>query len=247
MNKGSLYVAMTKTSENVLAQSVRVNNLTQGNTPGFRATLVGERAIPAYGVGLPTTVFVGAENTGYDFTSGPVQYTGNSLDVAVNGEGWIAVQGDNGEEAYTRRGDLQVVDGLLKNGAGNVVIGDGGIINIPAAKDISITDDGTVKVTLLGTTATTVIAGKIKLVKAEPRILARREDGLFGKQDGMVLEKDPSVKLTTGGFEQSNVKPVAEMIDIINSARMHEIALKLMDKTEENDKTSQQLIQVNAR
>lgn len=244
MNKSSLYVAMTKVSENMLQQAVRTNNLTNSSTPGFRATLAGERAMPMYGDGLPTTVFVGAENTGYDFAPGVIQHTGNSLDIAVNGQGWIAVQGEDGLEGYTRRGDLQINNGMLTNGAGQLVLGDGGPINIAAAKEVNIAEDGTVNVVNLNQGTTMVVAGKIKLVNPEVKSLSKREDGLFVKNDGSVAQADLGVKIKSGGFEQSNVSAINEMIEIIDSARSLEMTLKMMDKVEENDKSSARLLQI---
>lgn len=246
MPSSSLYVAMTKVSESMRAQAVRVNNLANGSTPGFRAALAGERSMPLYGDGFPSTVFVGAETSGYDFSPGMIQHTNNSLDVAINGSGWIAVQGEDGVEGYTRRGDLRIDNGMLVNGAGQQILGDSGPIYIPPAKEINIAEDGSVKVMPLTGGTTTIVAGKIKLVNPDSKMLVKKEDGLFVKNDATLAEIDPSVKVEAGGFELSNVKSVSEMIDIIDSARMLEMALKITEQYEENAKTSEQLLQVSA-
>ncbi len=69
---------------------------------------------------------------GADFTPGAMQQTGRDLDVAVQGQGWIAVQAADGSEAYTRNGSLQVsANGMLQTRNGNAVLGDGGPIAIP--------------------------------------------------------------------------------------------------------------------
>ena len=73
--------------------------------------------MPVFGPGHPSRVYAMAERPGIDLTSGVIQSTGRDLDVAVNGEGWIAVQGNDGKEAYTRAGDLRVSpEGLLQTG-----------------------------------------------------------------------------------------------------------------------------------
>jgi len=73
--------------------------------------------------------------------------TGRDLDVAVDGEGWIAVQAPDGGEAYTRRGDLRLgPGGILVNGAGHPVLGGGGPVSVPPFETLVIGADGTVTI-----------------------------------------------------------------------------------------------------
>jgi flagellar basal-body rod protein FlgF len=103
-----LYVAGSGAQETMYAQSLHANNLANVNTTGFRAQLQNSRSMPVYGPGHPSRVYVGTETPGDNFSSGSFKITGNALDVAISGPGWLAVQAADGSEAYTRRGDLRI-------------------------------------------------------------------------------------------------------------------------------------------
>src|SRR5690606_17663292 len=97
--------------------------------------------------GYPTRAYATAGGAGWNSSIGAVQTTGRPLDVAVDGPGWIAVQARDGREAYTRAGDLRVdADGLLTNGAGHPVLGDGGPIVLPPYASLAIGVDGSVSI-----------------------------------------------------------------------------------------------------
>ncbi len=89
-------------------QAAVAQNLANASTPGYRAAINTFRAVPLAGEGLPTRTFVVDSTSGADFSQGTLQATGNALDVAVQGSGWIALQMADGTEAYTRNGGLQV-------------------------------------------------------------------------------------------------------------------------------------------
>ena len=146
-----LYLGMTGAKQTSLAQATNANNLANVSTTGFRADFNSLFAEQIAGAGLPTrSNSVLAEN-GIDTTSGPLQHTGRTLDVAVGGEGWFAVQTPDGREAYTRRGDLQLTsDGQLLTGQGHNLLGDGGPIAIPEHSSLSIGGDGSISIVPLG-------------------------------------------------------------------------------------------------
>ena len=99
------------------AQAVNANNLANASTDGFKAEI-------AF---MVTSQRMGSLASVPDLSSGSIKSTGRDLDVAVNGEGWIAVVGADGTEAYSRRGDLHIdAFGQLSNGAGQLVLGNGG-------------------------------------------------------------------------------------------------------------------------
>ena len=91
------------------------------------------------------------------------------------------MQGADGREAYTRAGDLRVdPSGLLLNGAGQQVLGEGGPISVPPHTSLMIGADGTISIVPLGQgPETTALVGRIKLVNPPAESLARGEDGLF--------------------------------------------------------------------
>ncbi|HRF45408.1 MAG TPA: flagellar hook-basal body complex protein, partial [Candidatus Competibacteraceae bacterium] len=127
-----LYVAMTGAQQTLRAQAITSHNLANANTVGFRQDMADFRNMPVFGDGLPTRSYAMAERSGIDLKSGKLMSTGRELDVAVQGEGWIAVQAPDGNEAYTRSGDLQRdANGLLTTATGYPVLGNGGPISIP--------------------------------------------------------------------------------------------------------------------
>ncbi|MFC3285170.1 flagellar basal body rod protein FlgF, partial [Litchfieldella rifensis] len=140
-----LYTAMSGAKQSLDQQAVVSHNLSNASTAGFRAQLHAMRAVPVQGDGLlPTRTSVAATTPGSDFSPGPVSTTGRELDVAIDGNGWLAVQMPDGSEAYTRRGDLQVDgNGLLVN-VGRPVIGENGPIVVPLGSQLSIGADGTI-------------------------------------------------------------------------------------------------------
>jgi flagellar basal-body rod protein FlgF len=115
----SLFVSMSGAKETLLAQTAVSSNLANVNTLGFKADLTQFRSMPVFGPGHPSRVYALHERPITDFDPGPLMTTGRELDVAVQGEGWLAVQAPDGSEAYTRRGDLRLApEGLLLTGDG---------------------------------------------------------------------------------------------------------------------------------
>src|SRR5690606_35659880 len=94
-----LYIAMTGASQNTLAQRAHANNLANISTSGFRRDFEQARSMPVFGESLPARAYAMSERPGTDFTPGSLQETGRDLDVAVEGQGWIAVQAADGSEA----------------------------------------------------------------------------------------------------------------------------------------------------
>ena len=240
----SLHISGSSASEIMLGQAICAQNLSNVSTPGFKAAMLAEQSIPLYGDGMPSRVYVGAETVGYDFAPGSIKNTGNPLDLVVTKDGWLTVQGSNGQEGYTKRGDLRVENGMLVNGAGNMVIGDGGPISIPPAQSINIEENGTITITPLGNSSAKIMVDKIKLVKPEGRDLTKGEEGLFVNKNSAIAEADRSVRIKTGMVEASNVNAVSEMIELITLARQHELSLKMMSNAEENDQALAQLLRI---
>src|SRR5262249_5606818 len=151
--------------------------------------------------------------------------TGRDLDIAVNGKGWIAVQGPDGKEAYTRAGDLQVdATGQLLTATGRPVLGDSGPINVPPYISIFFARDGSIPVEAQGAapdTAATV--ARIKLVNPPDAALQRGDDGLFRMKNGSEAEPDAAVQIGSGVLESSNVNTAAAMVNMIELARQFEM------------------------
>jgi flagellar basal-body rod protein FlgF len=216
------------------------------STTGFRADLSAFQTRAVTGAGFPSRAYATNATTGWDDTYGAIQTTGRDLDVAVQGAGWIAVQGRDGQEAYTRAGDLNVdPSGLLVNGSGHAVIGNSGPITVPAYSSISVAGDGTVSIIPLGQSATTTATlGRIKLVNPPSDSLTRSEDGLFRTRDGQVPVADASVRVISGATEGSNVNAADAMVNMIELSRHFDLQVKAMRAAEENGASSAQLLKM---
>ncbi|MGH8319875.1 MAG: flagellar basal-body rod protein FlgF [Steroidobacteraceae bacterium] len=241
----SLYVAMTGAKEILQAQAVNNYNLANASTTGFKADLSAFQSQAVSGSGYASRVYATDASTGWDTSEGSVNTTGRPLDVAVKGQGFIAVQGPNGQEAYTRNGDLHISsDGVLETSTGQAVLGDDGPITVPPSGSIKIADDGTVSVVPLGSTPGTVATvGRIKLVNPPADSLARESGGLFQLAAGSTAPADASVKITSGALESSNVDLASAMVNMIDLARSFDLQVKAMESADNNAQSSSQLLQ----
>lgn len=242
-----IYTAMTGASHVLQQQATVSQNLANANTPGFRAALHTFRAVPLVGEGLPTRTFVVDSTAGADFTPGQLQQTGRPLDVAVQGEGWIAVQGADGKEAYTRNGSFQIsANGLLQTRNGLNVAGDGGAITIPPDTEVTFASDGTISTVPSGANATSVIVvGRLKLVNPSPKQLERGDDGLFRLRDGANALAEESVKILPGSLEGSNVNVVEAMVSMISLARKFDMQMKLLQNADSNARQASQIMNIS--
>lgn len=243
-----IYVAMNGAKHTLERQAIISNNMANASTSGFRATIGAFRALPVIGQGGATRTFVVDTTPAADFRSGPIIETGRALDIAVNGDGWIAVQGRDGKEAYTRGGDLQLTgNGLLQTRTGLNVVGEGGPITVPPNSEVTIGGDGTVSVIPTDTTPNAVnIVGRIKLVNPPTRDLERGDDGLFRTKTGQPVPADPNVQLAAGALEGSNVSMVESLVDMITHARQYDLQVKLIQTADDNSRQWSQIMSMSA-
>lgn len=234
-----IYLSMTGAKATMQRQEVLAHNLANVSTPGFRAELTAFRAVPVQGSGAATRVYALESTPGYNAEPGAVQATGRNLDVAMKGNTWLAVQGLDGTEAYTRGGALDVnSEGLLVTKTGLTVLGDGGPITIPANAQVQIAPDGTVSAAVGNAKPQTV--GRLKLVTPETP-LQRGEDGLFRGPDGD-LSADPNARVQDSALEGSNVSPVETMIAMIAAARQFEQQMKMVNSAQEKEQAATKLL-----
>ena len=237
-----IYLSMSGAKATMQRQDVLANNLANVSTVGFRAELQAFRAVPVQGDGASTRVYALETTAGYSDQSGPVTATGRNLDVAAKGNAWLAVQGLDGTEAYTRAGALDVdANGQLVTRGGLPVLGDGGPIQIPPNAVVSIGGDGTVSAK--GGDGKTTAVGRLKLVTPEAP-LTRGVDGLFRAPDGD-LSADTNARVQDGALEGSNVSPVETMVAMISAARQFEAQMKMLSTAEGNEKAAAQLLSAN--
>ncbi|WP_104201959.1 flagellar basal body rod protein FlgF [Billgrantia saliphila] len=242
-----LYTAMSGAKQSMDQQAVVSHNLSNVSTSGFRAQLHAMRAVPVQGEGAPTRVSVAASTPGSDFSPGPITHTGRELDVALQGDSWLAVQADDGTEAYTRRGDLEVDGDGLVTVMGRPVIGDGGPIIVPLGSSVSVGADGTLSAIGEGEGPEALVdVGRLKLVTPE-RNLQRGEDGLFrlppnAEGEVAALPADENARVAGGALEGSNVSAVEAMVAMIDVGRRYEMQMKVISTADENAQRANNLL-----
>ena len=243
----ALYTSMTGAKHNTIAQTVHANNLANVSTDGFRRDYVTARSMGIYyGDGFPTRAHALAERPATDFEVGTLRETGRDLDIAVSGEGWIAVQAPDGKEAYTRAGNLQITPlGQLLTGNGLPVRGNGGPIAIPDSSKIEIGADGTITIRALGQGAEALAqVDRIRLVNPPEGDLVKREDGLVYYRDGERAPVDARVSVVSGFLEGSNVNAVEALTEMLSLARQYEMQVKLMKTVDEDSAAAARLLQI---
>jgi flagellar basal-body rod protein FlgF len=166
--------------------------------------------------------YVQDRGTFRDFSQGAVQQTGNPLDVAISGAGFMVVQAAGGER-YTRDGNLQInSQGQLVTASGSPVLGNSGpIVFQPTDHDIVISADGTVTVQQ-GLARTDSVRGKLRLVSfADAQKLLKQGNNLYSAPDGGAARADTKSTVVQGFVEKSNVNSVVEMSHMVEVMRTY--------------------------
>jgi len=208
---------------------VVANNVANMNTTGYKADAVvfQEHIMPV----ARTDQFVGSDRrisyvmdraTWLDLAQGPVQQTGNPLDIAISGNNFLAVTSPRGER-YTRNGALQINNaGELVTSEGLRVVGETGpIVFQPNDKNISISTDGTISVRE-GNATTDSLRGKIKLVSfTNPQRLEKDGTSTYMPLAGDQPQAAQFPRVVQGAIEKSNVKGVVEMTRMVEVTRTY--------------------------
>jgi flagellar basal-body rod protein FlgF len=208
---------------------VVANNIANLNTTGYKSdsTVFHEFLMP----GVRANQFRGADRlvsfvhdraTWTDFSQGPVQPTGNPLDVAIGGNAFLTVQTPRGER-YTRNGALQINNqGQLVTSEGLQVVGTSGpIVFQPNDRNISIGGDGTISARD-GQSTIDAQRGKLKLASfAAPRLLQKDGTSTYMAPAGVTPQPPTGAKVTQGAIEKSNVQSVTEMSRMIEITRTY--------------------------
>jgi len=218
-------------------QATIANNLSNANTVGFRAEIANATTRWINGQTFNTRAQSAEQVLGADMSQGTVTATGNPLDIAIDGEAMLAVQADDGSEAYTRRGDLKQTDsGLLTTGDGLPVIGQSGPVTLPPYDSISIAKDGGIWIVPVGGDAKQPQqVDQLKLVNATGSQIAKGIDGLFREVNGGALPDDPLASVTSSSLEGSNVNATEMLVQMIEASRAWETQVKMIDTAKQID------------
>ena len=225
MNSG-LYAALTGNLTAMRKLDVVSNNLANANTTGFKqdrlafqSLLANTAPAPA---GLTDAPVMASERFYTDFSQGPLKQTDNSLDVAIEGDGFFVVQTANGP-AYTRQGNfsrnaagrLINADGLEVQGAGGPITINGGTVDINARGEINV--DG-------------VRIGALQIVDfPKPYVLQKIGSSLFMPADPQAAPQPAAnARISQGFIENSNVSVVREMVQLIEASRYFETCQRVV-------------------
>ncbi|TXF97731.1 flagellar basal body rod protein FlgF [Massilia arenae] len=235
-----IFTAVSGAQRTLQAQQVRANNLANADTPGFRANieLASVQALAGYGyddVHLSRT-----EADAVSTRNGTVRDTGRALDVAVNGNGYLAVEWNEGE-AYTRAGAIAIDANGALSVAGRPLLGEGGPIVLPPHTAVDIAKDGTISIMPEGGTITQII-DRLRLVSAEGGQLAKNEAGLIVPRDGEPLAADPNVTVRGRALEGSNVSAVEEMVAVMSLNRSFEMQMKMFKASDSMNESGNRLL-----
>jgi flagellar basal-body rod protein FlgF len=235
---------MTGAKQIMQAQAVNNHNIANISTIGFRADSVTFDSQPIYGPGYATRVNAVAGDGGTDFSSGTLESTGRDLDIAVNGKGFIAVKGTDGQEAYTRAGDLRVnPTGAVTTASGLAVLTESGPLIIPPSTTVAIGGDGTVSVVPQGSAPFAVTqVDRIKLVNPATADLQKGDDGLLRLKNGGKAKTDDSVSVTSGTLESSNVNAAQSLINMIELQRLYEFQIKSINSTDTDEQSAERMM-----
>jgi flagellar basal-body rod protein FlgF len=217
---------------------VVANNLANVNTNGFKSDhMMFEEYLSSrahednFKASDRRVSYVEDRGTFHDMAEGSAQQTNNSLDVAIDGSGFLAVQTAGGER-YTRDGNFQLNNvGQLVTSNGDPVLGNSGpIVFQPTDHDINISPDGTITV-LEGTSRADSIRGKLRVVNfADAQKLLKQGNNLYSAGDGGAAQQDLKSTVRQGYVEKSNVNSVVEMSRMIEINRVYSNIANLLQQ-----------------
>jgi flagellar basal-body rod protein FlgF len=241
-----IYTSLTAMRGSMSRQTAIANNLANAQTPGFRADIANAQSLWLDGSGLDARAMMSEEVLGADLRAGTVTQTGRDLDIAMQGDALLVVQATNGEEAYTRRGDLQISpSGLLTTGDGHPVQGGQGPVTIPPADAISIDQEGRVWVVPQGgDPENPQEVDRLRLATPVGSEIAKGLDGLFRVRGEGILPDDPEARLLTRSLEGSNVTATSALVEMIEASRSWDTQLKMISDVRDMDSATANLMQL---
>ena len=182
-----------------------------------------------------------------DMSQGSIQHTGDPLNIAINGTGYLVVQTASGQQRYTRNGALTINGaGQLVTSDGDQVVGDSGPITFQSTDhDVVISPSGIISVREGNSTADSP-RGNLQLVSfAHPQLLQKDGGSIFEAPAGVTPDPAPAnTTIVQGAIEKSNVNGVAEMTHLIAVTRSYtDIANILQEQSDQRRNALSQLSQ----
>lgn len=246
----SLYVAMTGARASLQAQATVSQNLANANTAGFKEVLANTSPFPVTGQGWNSRVDTIYHDNGFNARAGSQQVTGNAMDVSLAAGHWLAVQGPDGSEAYTRNGALQLTpNGQLVTAEGHPVLDAGGQpVAVPPFQAIEIGSDGTLSIIPQGEGPQTLAeVARLRVVQAPATQLQRGLDGLMRNiTPARPFAAATGNSLTTGVLEGSNVDATSALVQMINLQRQYEMQVNVIKHGDDNAQAANSLLRMGS-
>lgn len=242
-----IYTAVSGMSASMVRQRMIASNMANTQTIGFRAEIMQAQPTTLASESLEVRAMSNAYVRGASMKDGTVVETGRDLDIAMQGDVMLAVQARDGSEAYTRRGDLSIsASGLLQNGDGLPVLGEGGPITVPLGGKISFAPDGGVMVSDPAVPELPPArVDRLRLVSTTGSRVEKDLTGLFRVPGGGALPADADARVLAGALEQSNVSPTEVLVDMVEAQRLFDIRTKLVSTARELDEGGARLMRID--
>lgn len=229
------YIAMSLMTGLHRQMDVLANNMANTSTPGFQGDQLAFRTLLSSRAGSPQidgpgrkAAFVTENGTLRDTRPGPMERTGNPLDVAIAGPGYFAVQTDDGVR-YTRHGSFRPdAQGRLTMGNGALVLGAGGApITIPAGEsNIEIDRRGAIA-------STKGPLGKLQIVRFEDDQAMQKSGDNLLETEAEPQPVDQRTQIAQGMIEGSNVQSVVEVTHMIDIMRRYQAVGRILEQEHE--------------
>ena len=231
------YIALSRQMALWKQMNVVSNNVANMNTTGYKqedtifSTYVAQ-TMNAKGVGKDPVYFTQDFAIYNNFMEGPLVETGNTLDVALQGDGFFVIETDNGT-SYTRKGNFTLDNnGMIVTTDGHAVLSDSNtpLFIAPTEREIMITEDGSVA-------TENGIIGRLQVVKfADNQKLIKKAETMFDNVAGNQVQEADDVRVVQRSLEKSNVNSVEEMTKLIQLQRSYDFVQQMID--EEHDRIS---------
>lgn len=221
----ALYTAASGMMVESRKMDLLAHNLGNVQTPGFRSSGLVRREVPTGGTA--TDVQTAQAEHFLDPSSGPLRTTGRPLDLAVDGEGFFAVETQGGV-AYTRNGGFALrADGLLVDRSGNPVLGEAGPVRVPGPGEVQVGSDGTLRVE----------GRRVDRLRLETfqdaQALRPAGASLYYPVAGARAVPADNGRVVQGALEGSNLDGVAGMTRMVETLRAFEAYQKAIQTVDE--------------
>ena len=231
------FIALSRQMALWKQMNVVSNNVANMNTTGYKqedtlfSTYIAQ-TMNATGMGKEPVYFTQDYATYNNFSEGPVVETGNSLDVALQGDGFFVIETDTGV-SYTRKGNFTLdSNGKIVTTDGNAVMSEANapLFIAPTERELMITEDGSVS-------TENGIIGRLQVVKfADNQKLVKKAGTMFDNVADNPMSPADNVRIIHGSLEKSNVNAVEEMTKLIQLQRSYDFVQQMID--EEHDRIS---------